>query len=175
MSVVLTNRAPVLTLWGAVVAERLGFDRNTALTLGKGLAGLTAQTKGRLLGIYKPGKGPDGKPSKKAGLGEDMWIEVCGRAIPAKNTADGIRAVVRDEPIKPDAVERYLEQKFGPSLPDVRAAMEDLAAAFTPEELPDVGYSLYAKFRPAIPAGQAGWGAKGKLDLELVRSLATGS
>ena len=26
------NRAPVLTLWAAVVAERLGFNRDTALT-----------------------------------------------------------------------------------------------------------------------------------------------
>lgn len=33
------NRAPVLTLWAAVVAERLGFDRNEALTLGKAVAG----------------------------------------------------------------------------------------------------------------------------------------
>jgi hypothetical protein len=28
------NRAPVLTLWAAVVAERLGYDEETALTLG---------------------------------------------------------------------------------------------------------------------------------------------
>ena len=28
------NRAPVLTLWAAVVAERLGYDRAAALTLG---------------------------------------------------------------------------------------------------------------------------------------------
>jgi hypothetical protein len=28
------NRAPVLTLWATVVAERLGFNRNEALTLG---------------------------------------------------------------------------------------------------------------------------------------------
>jgi hypothetical protein len=41
-----TNRAPILTLWAAVVAERLGF--------GKALAGLTAQSKGRRRGIYKP-------------------------------------------------------------------------------------------------------------------------
>jgi hypothetical protein len=34
------NRAPVLTLWAAVVAERLGFDRAEALTLGKAVAGL---------------------------------------------------------------------------------------------------------------------------------------
>ena len=50
------NRAPVLTLWAAVVAERLGYRRAEALTLGKAVAGLNAQAKGRRLGIYKPGK-----------------------------------------------------------------------------------------------------------------------
>ncbi len=46
------NRASVLTLWAAVVAERLGFEPDTALSLGKALAGLNAQSKGRALGIY---------------------------------------------------------------------------------------------------------------------------
>src|SRR5271166_689109 len=32
------NRAPVLTLWAAVVAERLGFDWQEALTLGRAVA-----------------------------------------------------------------------------------------------------------------------------------------
>jgi hypothetical protein len=41
------NRAPVLTLWAAVVAQRLGFDEAEALTLGKAVAGLNAQAKGR--------------------------------------------------------------------------------------------------------------------------------
>ena len=37
------NRVPVLTLWAAVVAERLGFDRaRPALTLGQAVAGLSA-------------------------------------------------------------------------------------------------------------------------------------
>jgi len=31
------NRAPVLTLWAAVVAQRLGFDEDEALTLGNGV------------------------------------------------------------------------------------------------------------------------------------------
>ena len=48
------NRAPVLTLWAAVVAERFGFDRKEALSLGKAAAGLTAQSKGRRLGIFTP-------------------------------------------------------------------------------------------------------------------------
>ena len=46
------NRAPVLTLWAAVVAERLGHDRATALTLGKALAGLSAVAKGTRLGLH---------------------------------------------------------------------------------------------------------------------------
>ena len=48
------NRAPVLTLWAAVVAKRLGFAWPEALSLGKALAGLDAQSKGRRLGIFKP-------------------------------------------------------------------------------------------------------------------------
>ena len=32
------NRAPVLTLWAAVVAERLGHDPDTAITLGRAVA-----------------------------------------------------------------------------------------------------------------------------------------
>ena len=33
------NRAPVMTLWAAVVAERMGQDHDAALTLGKAVAG----------------------------------------------------------------------------------------------------------------------------------------
>jgi hypothetical protein len=40
------NRAPVLSLWAAVVAQRLGFDEDEALTLGKALSVLNAQAKG---------------------------------------------------------------------------------------------------------------------------------
>ena len=36
------NRAPVLTLWAAVVAQGLGFDEDESLTLGKAVAGLNA-------------------------------------------------------------------------------------------------------------------------------------
>ena len=45
------NRAPVLTLWAVVLGERLGHNPEEALTLAKGLSGLTAQAHGRALGI----------------------------------------------------------------------------------------------------------------------------
>lgn len=38
----------------AVVAQRLGFRWDESLSLGKTLAGLNAQSKGRRLGIFKP-------------------------------------------------------------------------------------------------------------------------
>jgi hypothetical protein len=42
---------PVLTFWAAVVAERLGYDYETALTLGKAVAGIKARSKARQFGI----------------------------------------------------------------------------------------------------------------------------
>src|SRR4029077_2651732 len=86
------NRAPVLTLWAAVVAQRLGFAEDEALTLGKAVAGLNAQAQGRRLGIFKPHEEKAKKAREKA-HGEEFWIEICGRPVPAKNTEDGIRAV----------------------------------------------------------------------------------
>ena len=41
------NRAPVLTLWVAVVAEQQGFSREAGLTFGKAISGMLAQSKGR--------------------------------------------------------------------------------------------------------------------------------
>ena len=37
------NRAPVLTRWAAVIAERLVYDRDAALTLGQAVPGLNAR------------------------------------------------------------------------------------------------------------------------------------
>jgi hypothetical protein len=48
------NRAPVLTLWAAVVAEVLGFEHNEALTLRRAVAGLNAYSRGVSLGLFQP-------------------------------------------------------------------------------------------------------------------------
>ena len=169
---ILINRAPVLTLWATVVAERLGFNQSEALTLGKAVPGLTAQSKGRRLGIFKPVP-QEIRKARARKRGEEFLIEICGRTMPAVNTPDGVRAVVKDKPIKPESVERYLESKFGQSLETTRTAMQDLAKAFQPEELSRNAFSLYERFRPSIPEGVTGWGAKGKLDVGLIRVLAS--
>ena len=161
------NRAPVLTLWAAVVAEQLGFDADAALTLGKAVAGLTAQSKGRHLGIFKPPKLEGSKRPKKHGLGEEFWIDLCGRSVPAKNTKTGVRAVVKDQPINPEQVRSYLARAFGDDLAVVERALKQLARALKPDDLAERAFGLYE----AVARGQRGWGQKGKLDLTLVRSL----
>lgn len=168
---ILINRAPVLTLWAAVVAERLGFTQDEGLSLGKAVAGLTAQSKGRRLGIYKPVPQEIKKARARKG-GEEFFVEVCGRFVPAINTDDGVRAVTKGRPIEPGSVERYLESKFGDSLETTRAAMRDLATAFRPEQLRENAFGLYEQFRPAIPEGLRGWGARGNLSIARIRSLA---
>lgn len=164
------NRAPVLTLWAAVVAERLGFNRDEALSLGKAVAGLNAQAKGRRLGIFKPHEEKATKAREKK-RGEEFWVEVCGRPVPAKNTKDGIRAVIGSSVIEPKAAQDYLESKFGEDLDAAQKAMTKLAKSYRPKELAAVAFALYEQFRPTIPEGVRGWGAKGELDLGLIASL----
>jgi hypothetical protein len=175
------NRAPVLTLWAAIVAERLGYDEETALTLGKAVAGLNAQSKGKKLGIYEEKSEEEKKEDKPAlskGEGKKEraakpeFIELLGRDIPAVKTPRGLRAAIKGEAIHAGSVQAYLEQKFKDDLDDTRKAMEKLAKAYTPKQLESKAYSLYEKFRPEIPEGVKGWGAKGELDLDYIRSLA---
>ncbi len=167
------NRAPVLTLWATIVAERLGYDEQTALTLGKAVAGLNAQSKGRRLGIYEEKTEEEKKEERRKEKPVELdFIELLGRGIPVAKTPLGLRAAIKGEQIDPGGVEKYLKQKFGDNLDEARAAMEKLAKAYTPKQLETQAYSLYEKFRPEIPEGVKGWGMKGELDLEYIMSLA---
>ena len=167
------NRAAVLTLWATVVAERLGHGKQEALTLGRAVAGLNAQSKGRRIGIY-PEKTPEEKEKEKkeAKASKLPTVDIMGRSVPVMKTPKGMRAAIKGEPIDPEGVETYLEGRFGEHLDASRSALEQLANSYTPRELEARAYDLYEKFRPEIPEGKQGWGAKGQLDLDYVRSLA---
>lgn len=168
------NRAPVMTLWAAVVAEQLGYDEQAALTLGRSVAGLNAQAKGQRLGIYKTSeeKEVESRPRKEWAPGENTFVSLLGRSVPAVYTKDGLRALDKDRPADPRSVQRYLESKFGENLPDARAAMQVLAGSMDPDDLSQKAYSLYEQFRPQIPQGKRGWGAAGVLNLDKIKSLA---
>ena len=168
----LVNRAPVLTLWASIVAERLGHPHQEALTLGKAVAGLNAQSKGRRLGIFEAPK-PEARGKKKAAeAARPERILLLGRAVPVTKTADGLRATIKGKPENPASVQRYLDQKFGAHLPAVSAAMRELARSLPTRRLEHEAFGLYEAFRPEIPEGVKGWGAKGVLNLDRIQRLA---
>jgi len=167
------NRAPVLTLWAAIVAERLGFTHDEALTLGRAVAGLNAYSKGRALGLFKPTpKDVRAKREAKAKGKAVLQVELLHRAVPVVQTPEGLRALSKERPVAPASVEKYLSSKFNDALGPVSAAMAELADSRDTEELAAEAYGLYEQFRTAVPAGESGWGAAGALSLAKIRKLA---
>ena len=104
--------------------------------------------------------------------GETFQVELLHRAVPVIKTPEGLRATTKGNPIHPDSVERYLQSKFGDALDEVKKAMDQLAASMPPARLAQEGFRLYEKFRPQVPTGVSGWGAKGELDVGQIIALA---
>jgi hypothetical protein len=73
---------------------------------------------------------------------ETVTIDLLRRAVPAKYTEEGLRALSGESPIRPESVQKYLESKFGDTLEDVSNAMLDLARSLPPPRLPEKGYGL---------------------------------
>jgi hypothetical protein len=177
MTTLRINRAPVLTLWAAVVAERIGLPHETALTAGQAVAGMTAHTKGVRLGIYAESR--DGKPKvalakPEGATGDIKEFLLLGRIVHIADSKNGPRAINKGELGKPVAIEKYLRSKFGEHLDAARKAMEVLAATLPPRELNEKAFHLYEQFRPEVPPDEAGWGVKGVLDLAKINTLTTG-
>ena len=172
MKTIEINRAPVMTLWAVVVAERLGHPHEEALTLGRAVTGLNAYSKAKAIGLVR---GAEKEPAERKAKAEPGTrpdtVALLGRQVPVVKTKEGWRALAKDAPLQPNAVERYLKAKFKDALPLFLAAMRKLAASRTPKALEVEAYSLYEKFRPEIPAGEAGWGKAGVLSIATIEAL----
>jgi hypothetical protein len=166
------NRAPVLTLWATVVAQRLGFEWEEALTLGRAVAGLNAYAKGKALGLFTPTPAKLKEQRQARRSEQTLTVELLQRAVPVRHTSAGLRALSSGKPINPVGVQRYLEGKFGTALQDTYEAMRLVAQSKGPAEIAEEAYRLYEQFRPAIPTGKKGWGAAGTLSLAEIRKLA---
>ncbi|KAK9866603.1 hypothetical protein WJX84_007657 [Apatococcus fuscideae] len=169
------NRAPVLTLWVAAVAQRQGFSRDAALTFGKYISGMLAQSKGRAIGIYED-KGQSEEEKAETKRQEEAagveHVDVFGMSVKAIKVGDDLRAAESsNKAASPKAQEGYLQRAFGDRLSDVEGVFKELAESYSPKDAAASGYKLYEKFRPSVPPGQGGWGAKGVLDLQFVLSL----
>ncbi|MEZ5741443.1 MAG: hypothetical protein R3E68_19800 [Burkholderiaceae bacterium] len=147
----------MLTLWSVIVAQRLGLDRNEALTLGKALSGLTAHAKGTRLGIFEPT--PDAVKALRAQRRADAGVvpvAFMGRQVPVVQTDADLRAVSRDKAIDPasGAID-HLAGKFGESLDEVSQAMQELADSRTSSALPLRSSICTWRFGPMWPGASA--------------------
>ena len=75
--------------------------------------------------------------------------------------------------IEPDSVRRYLDEQVwrrpeGGAFSHAEARQEPTS----PRNWRPAPTGLYEQFRPSIPEGVKGWGAKGDLDLGLIEGLA---
>lgn len=165
------NRAPVLTLWAAIVAERLGHDADAAITLGRAVAGSSARVKARAIGLAEQHDGGDMRDAAKQAIrpAPRQTVHLLGRDVPVVEQRGSRYALDGDKPASPRPAHAYVERAFGERLPAVRQAMEWLAASLPPDELNRTGFRLYEHFRPEVPAGVKGWGAKGVLDLQRIK------
>ena len=117
---IMINRAPVLTLWVAVVAKREGFKFEEGLSFGRAIAGLLAQSKGRKLGVYEElSKEEKEEKKRKRKMKEIEKFSVFGMNIPGKvvDVQSGfcLALEVGGKPISPSLVNNYLHKSFGPN------------------------------------------------------------
>ena len=117
----IVNRAPVLTLWATVVAERLGHPPDTAFTLGRSVAGSAARVKARNIGREERKAGRDADMARLHEKPVTAPVFLLGKTIRLLPNNDGeLRAADGDQPADPAGVQRYLAKAFGDHLGEVR-------------------------------------------------------
>ena len=188
------NRAPVMMAWACVVAERLGFSREEALSIGIYLTSpspsscsfhlprkytasvyteMNAISKGVSLGLYDKKRETDLKAAHANG--SQPYVDLLGRRVPLYRSASGAwRAFTADVDNSgggggtPGAAYGYITRALRQTAPAVLGAMRLLAESYSdPMELNRVGFALYADFRPEV----TGWGKRGELKCEVLLAL----
>jgi hypothetical protein len=167
------NRAPVLTLWATIVAERLGHPPGTALTLGRAVCSSSGRANTRRIGIVDDEQAAEERCATATALKPQIQtILLLGRDIPVLPADDGtMRADDNGKPASARSVAAYIAKAFGNRLDEARAAMEALAGLLPPDELNRVGFRLYERFWPDVPNGAQGRGVKGELRLERITTV----
>jgi hypothetical protein len=112
------DRATVLTLWATVVAERLGHPPESALTLGRFVAGSGARGEARRPAISDEKQDAEERHARAAELkSQRQTVRLLGRDIPVLATDDGtLRADDDGKPASAKRVHSYVAQAFGTRL-----------------------------------------------------------
>ncbi|KAH8830481.1 hypothetical protein DL96DRAFT_1785244 [Flagelloscypha sp. PMI_526] len=174
-----TNRAPVMTAWATIVAERMGFQREEALSIASVYTELNALSKGASIGRYASDKT---KELEATPNGNQPYVEFMGRKIALYQTStkdnaktsvqasspNQWRALMNNEPVKPSQAFGYISRAFRQNTPYIIGAMTLLARSWSAEELKQRGWRLYTDFRPPT---KDGWGEQGELKCSTILDL----
>jgi len=111
------DRAPVLTVWAAVVAERLGLDWDEGAYASRAMAALNAYSKGMSLDLYEPTPEAVRERGREACGAATVPVALLHPAAPPVEMTGGLRGLSKDRPITPGSSPRHLKGKFGERLP----------------------------------------------------------
>ncbi|KAF2186502.1 hypothetical protein K469DRAFT_706490 [Zopfia rhizophila CBS 207.26] len=173
---VIINRAPVLQLWGASVTHLIypSLSWETCLSAGSAISTLCAISKGRSIGTISERDNSEEKQRKRDEAKKKQEylnvIEVMHFKLKLK---DGLALVGSELKGKPGS-EAPLKKKFGDEqYEEVRQAFEMALENWKgdEDELNKEAFGFYERFRPDVSKEQKGWGKKGELSLEKVRSV----
>ncbi|ORY80478.1 hypothetical protein BCR37DRAFT_70891 [Protomyces lactucae-debilis] len=152
------NRAPVLHLFAACVAQRQHPDLSweTCLSLGSAVSCVCALAKGRAIGKIAPRD----KDKPRASHDENEMISVMQFDFAMK---DGKALVGKSA--KPPG-EGYLKGKFKDRYAETKDLMQESLESWSGDEetLAMKAFHMYERFRP-----DTGWGQSGQMNLELVK------
>ncbi|KIK68059.1 hypothetical protein GYMLUDRAFT_154641 [Collybiopsis luxurians FD-317 M1] len=158
------NRAPLMTAWATIVAERMGFQREEALSIASSYTEMNAISKGVSLGIYKDGE-QNGLEATKGG--PQPYVELMGRRPLYQIQNDRWRALHNSKPMQPSAAFSYISRSLRQTMPFIIGALRLLADSFTPQEINSRAWGLYVQFRP--PA--EGWGERSEVRCSTILAL----
>ncbi|KAJ3840584.1 hypothetical protein F5878DRAFT_640285 [Lentinula raphanica] len=158
------NRAPLMTAWATVVSERLGFQREEALSIASSYTEMNALSKGVSLGIYKDGK-QKGLEAVKGGT--QPYVDLMGRRPLFQTQNNHWRALHNGTPTEPSTAHSYISRSLRQTMPHIMGALRLLANTYTPEEINRKAWGLYIQFRPA---GE-GWGERSEVRCSAILAL----
>ncbi|KAH7921823.1 hypothetical protein BV22DRAFT_1071622 [Leucogyrophana mollusca] len=163
----IVNRAPLMTAWATVVAERLGFEREEALSIASVYTEMNAISKGVALNIFDQERKKELEPMPG---GAQPYVDLMGRRSQLYQTQSSQwRALANGSPSLPGPAFLYISRAFRQTTAHIIGALRLLAGSYTPQELNTKGFALYADFRPAVD----GWGARGEVRCDRILSLRT--
>ena len=101
-----------------------GLRPDTAITLGRAVAGSSARIKARAIGLAEAKQEGDGLHEAAKGAAPAKTVRLLGRDVLVAEGKDGLRALDQGNLAAPGPARAYVEHALGAHLPAVRKAMD---------------------------------------------------